>query len=156
MKLYEQLVDQNLKEALLDKVRIIHIGRRDRIPKSLLAKIEKSEVETKHFTTHKLIIAVDYGGRDEILRAIKKSEVRSQKSGDFSEEDFEKLLDTASFPDPDIIIRTGREMRLSGFLLWQGAYSELFFPNFYFPDFTPEELEKILDEYAIRQRRFGK
>ncbi len=100
--------------------------------------------------------ALNYGGRDEIIRAIKKSEVRSGEEGELNEEKFAQLLDTAGMPDPDLIIRTGGELRLSGFMSWQSAYSELYFTEVLMPDFTPKELDKAIADFKKRQRRFGK
>ncbi len=167
MKLYGMLIDKHLQEAITDQVRIVHVGRKDRIPKSLMSQIEKTEQKTQKFTKHYLNIALDYGGRDEIVRAINKAQntkhafVPSLGRGEtrnITEEDIDQNLDLASqpYPKPDIIIRTGKEYRLSGFMLWQSQYSELFFPDVYFPDFTPKYLETIIEEYAKRQRRFGK
>jgi undecaprenyl diphosphate synthase len=97
-------------------------------------------------------VALSYGGRDEILRAIGKIE---DKEG-VSEKDFSSHLDTFLMPDPDLIIRTGGERRLSGFLTWQSVYSELFFPKMFWPDFSKKDLTEIIDEYNLRNRRFGK
>jgi len=98
-----------------------------------------------------LILAINYGGRDEIIRAIKK--IKAVET--VSKENFDHYLDTAGLPPPDLIIRTGGEKRLSGFMLWQSEYSELYFTNVYFPDFNPNDLEKCIEEYKKRQRRFG-
>lgn len=158
MKLFEILIDKNLTEAMRDHVRITHIGRKDRIPKGLLKKIEESEQKTAHFDEYYLNIALDYGGRDEIVRAANKvlsikNEVLSIKENDITDN---LDLTHQPYPNPDMIVRTGREMRLSGFMLWQSQYSELFFPEVYFPDFTGVVLEKLIAEYEERQRRFGK
>ncbi len=152
MKLYERMVDKFLPEAKRDKVKIIHLGRKDRIPKSLRKKLERAEEETKENKKYILNIALDYGGRDEIMRAIARIAKR------LTEEEFAEYLDTAKqpYPDPDLIIRTGGEMRLSGFMPWQAEYSELYFTKTLLPDFGPEELEKAVKEYSKRQRRFGR
>lgn len=155
MGLFETLIDENLKEALREKIRIIHIGRKDRISKKLLEKIIQAEEETKNFKKNYLVIGLDYGGRDEILRAVTKA-VKENKSP-LSEEEFSKLLDTKDlpYPNPDLIIRTSGELRTSGYLLWQSEYAEWIFVKKKFPDFGPEDLEKCVDEYYHRQRRFG-
>lgn len=101
--------------------------------------------QTKNNKKITAIFALNYGGRDEIRRAVKKSGVN-----------FEQSLDTVGIPDPDIIIRTSGEQRLSGFLPWQSVYSELYFPAFYMPDFTPDRLDEAIEEYGKRKRRFGK
>lgn len=105
---------------------------------------------TKTNTSITVVLALNYGGRDEILRAIKKTK------GNVTEKAFSDLLDTKGIPDPDFIIRTGGAQRLSGFLPWQSVYSELYFPSWYMPEFTPERLDEAIEEFAGRARRFGK
>ena len=158
MKMYEMFVEKNLKEALKEKIRIIHIGRKDRIPKSLLDKIKRSEEKTKNFKNYVLNIALDYGGRDEIIRAVKKlSNVKGQLLN-VSEENFNDFLDTSDqpYPDPDLIIRTSGEQRTSGLMIWQAAYAEYIFLQKHFPDLNDKDIEKTIEEYSKRQRRFGK
>jgi len=147
MKLFEVMLDKYLNEALKDKVRIIHLGRKDRINENLRNKIIDAENKTKTFNKHYLCIGLDYGGRDEIDRAVSKGK-----------NDFVQHLDTKDlpFPDPDLIIRTGGEQRLSGFLLWQSQYSELIFEKKYLPDYSDDDFEETIKEFSERQRRFGK
>ena len=105
------------------------------------------------------MFALNYGGRDEILRAIQKwhANPKSQiPNSKLNQTDFEEYLDTKGIPDPDMIIRTGGEQRLSGFLPWQGVYSELYFPLWYMPEFDSKKLDEVIEEYGKRQRRFGK
>lgn len=156
MRIYEIWFKDNLKAALKDKARIIHLGRKDRINASLARVIENVEEKTKHFDTYYLGIALDYGGRDEIVRALNK--IQDSKSKIRNEDDFEQFLDTKDLPHPhpDIVIRTSGEYRTSGFMTWQSAYSEYVFSSKYLPDFTPKDLDVCLDEYLQRQRRFGK
>ncbi len=158
MQLYSQMIDKNLKVALDEKIRIIHIGRKDRIPDELRKKIIQAEDKTRDFNRYYLVIALDYGGKDEILRAVKKIQNSKFKSQNLKEEDFNQFLDTRDlpYPNPDLVIRTSGEIRTSGFMLWQTAYSEWIFYPKYFPDFTPKDLEKCIAEYTKRQRRFGK
>jgi len=162
MKLYEAFVDKNLKEALKEKIRIIHLGRKDRIPKSLLRKITNSEEKTKSFTKYFLNVALDYGGRDEIIRAIKKVQSSSRSNRDkvqsLTEGNFSKFLDTKEqpYPNPDLIIRTSGEQRTSGLMIWQAAYAEYVFLNKHFPDLKDEDIDYAVQEYSRRQRRFGK
>lgn len=111
------------------------------IQEGMKQAMKKSEGNTKITVT----FALNYGGRDEITRAVEKGGV-----------EFEKYLDTAGMPDPDLIIRTGGDKRLSGFLMWQAAYSELYFTDTLFPDFDKTKLEEAVEEYQGRQRRFGK
>jgi undecaprenyl diphosphate synthase len=116
--------------------------------------VEKTKANTKITVT----FALNYGGRDEILRAVntlhKNTNTETQNTK-ITEETFSQMLDTANTPDPDMIVRTGGEKRLSGFLLWQSQYSELFFEDWYMPDFTPDKLDNLLMEFSKRQRRFG-
>lgn len=158
MKLYELMIDSHIKDAMSDKVRLNHIGRKDRIPESLLMKIKKAQDKTSDFNEYYMNIALDYGGRDEIVRAVHKALSNKHDSPRILEQDISDNLDLATqpYPNPDIIIRTGKEYRLSGFMLWQSQYSELFFPDVYFPEFSTEILENIVNEYAQRKRRFGK
>lgn len=172
MDLYETNIDENLKEAKKEQARIIHLGRKDRIPSTLKDKIIKAEEETKDFTKFVLNIALDYGGHDELLRATEKMFADIQE-GKINIEDiksevgkyknkypyylYKNYLDTKDqpFPYPDLIIRTSGEQRLSGFLSWQAAYSELYFTNLHMPDFGPEELTKAIEDFSSRNRRFG-
>jgi len=123
------------------------------IREALAAIVEK----TKNNTAITTIFAINYGGRDEIIRAISKLErEKGQKElKNITKEEFSSYLDTDGVPDPDLIVRTGGEERLSGFLLWQSEYSELYFPPWYMPDFTEEKLEEVLEVFAKRKRNFG-
>lgn len=151
MKLAEKVIDIQKKEAIAEKTRIVHIGRKDRIPTLLRNKIEQAERDTKQFSQYYFVVALDYGGRDEIERAIEKM----NRTG---EQLLDNCLDTAvlPYPNPDLIIRTSGEQRLSGFMTWQGAYSEYYFTEKLFPDFNPDELEAAVLDYGLRKRRFGK
>lgn len=151
MDLYSIMIDRYLKEAIKNEIRIIHLGRKDRISNKLRNKISAAEEDTKNFNKYYLAIALDYGGRDEIIRAIRKNKINN-------EEELNRALDTSSLPDPDpdLIIRTGGEKRLSGYLIWQSQYSELEFVDKYLPDYTPEDFARTINEYAKRNRRFGK
>ncbi len=158
MKIFEKMVSNNLKDAIKRKIKITHLGRKDRIPKSLLSRIAESEEKTKKHNTKYLNIALDYGGRDEIIRAVKKLKDKKMNINDLSEESFENFLDTNDqpYPNPDLIIRTGGDMRTSGFMIWQSAYSEYFFLDKYLPDMTTQDLDKIINDFINRERRFGK
>ncbi len=156
MDIFEKWLDQNLKTAQKDQIRIIHLGRKDRIKESLRKKLEEVEEKTKHFSKYYLGIALDYGGRDEIRRSVKS--IHDSRSTIHDEVDFEQFLDTKDFPypNPDLVIRTSGEHRTSGFMIWQSAYSEYIFPKVHLPDFTVNELKKCLQEYNSRDRRFGR
>lgn len=141
------------KELVTQKIHFKHLGRRDRLPKDLVKEIEKVEKLTKHFTEHHVHFCLDYGGRDELVRAINK--LLSSGVKHIQEEDLHRFLDTQGIPDPDLIIRTSGEQRTSGFMPFQATYSELYFTDCYFPDFGPEELRKAVESFSKRKRRFG-
>ena len=169
MKIEEKMIKQYLPELKKDKVRIIHLGRKDRIPESFARTLKNAENETLNNEKHVLNIAVDYGGHDEILRAIGKmchSEASAEESREIlrftqddilTEEEFAKFLDTNDqpYPNPDLLIRTSGEMRTSGLLPWQTAYTEFVFLKKHLPDCTVEDLKEAILEYSKRQRRFG-
>jgi undecaprenyl diphosphate synthase len=161
MRLFEQAINANLNNIIKNKIRFIHIGRKDRLSTSLRKTITTAQEESKDFNQHYFVLALDYGGRDEILRAINKlrENFKFQISNfKLDEEGFKQFLDTKDlpYPDPDLVIRTSSEMRTSGFMIWQAAYAEWIFHPKYFPDFTPEDFEECIKEYQKRQRRFGK
>lgn len=158
MKLYEQMVDRQLKEAMKNHTRLIHIGRKDRISATLKEKIVNAENKTSKFDNNFLVIALDYGGRDEIIRGVEKLKSSGLHVEDLDEKTFSAFLDTKDLPqpDPDLIIRTSGENRWSGFMMWQSAYSEYMFIDKYFPDFTPQDLENCITQFKQRDRRFGK
>ena len=134
-------------------VRLKVLGNTTLLPKDVREIIRKAEEETACFEGKGLNIALAYGAREEIVRAVNKA----IKSGEpLTEERLSSLLDTGNQPDPDLIIRTGKEQRLSNFLLYQAAYAELYFSDKMFPDFSDGDLEKAFAEYAKRIRRFGK
>jgi undecaprenyl diphosphate synthase len=144
------------KEFKEKKIKIIVIGDLTKLPEDLqreITKISKDPIDNERMT---VILGLNYGGREEIIRAIKKVQSSNFQIKNLTKENFHHYLDTAGIPDPDLIIRTGGEKRLSGFMLWQSEYSELYFSDLYFPDFTEKELEKAINNYSERQRRFGK
>jgi undecaprenyl diphosphate synthase len=145
-----------VKEAMKDNVRITHLGRKDRIPADLLNAITDAEEKTKDNSDYYLNIALDYGGQDEIIRAIQK--LTHEELSNLTPETFAANLDTAylPYPNPDIIIRTGGEQRMSGFMPWQSPYAEFFFLDKYFPDLSEEDIDTVIEEFGNRQRRFGK
>jgi undecaprenyl diphosphate synthase len=150
--LFRTFFDKYKKKCLKEKVRFVHIGRKDRIDLDIRKSIEELEELTKNFTENTIALALDYGGHDELIRTINKLNKTGLK---ITPENIEKNLDTSSLPPVDLIIRTSGEQRLSGFLSWQCAYSELYFTDKTFPEFTPNELKKALDDFAHRERRFG-
>ena len=137
-------------------VRIKHIGSLDRLPQNLRDAIINSIEMTQHNTRLTLCVAFNYGSRTEILDAVRKMLADGVSSERVDENLFAAYLDTAGIPDPDLIIRTAGEMRLSNFLLWQAAYSEFYCTSVLWPDFDEGEVEKALQSYARRERRFGR
>jgi len=133
-----------------------HIGRLDGLKPSLRQKVLAAVEMTRNNTQLVLSVAFNYGGRDEIVCAIQHMLEDGVKVEDVDEALVSRYLFTAGVPDPDLIIRTSGELRGSNFLIWQGAYSEWHFPATYWPDFGKEELHRALDEFAKRERRYGK
>ena len=145
------------KEAHKDKVRLVHLGRKDRFPADIVKQIIDLEESTKKYPGHILNLALDYGGRDEILRATKKIVESGVGADKIDEKLFESYLDTKDQPYPyiDLFIRTSGEQRTSGLLPWQMVYSEYYFESDHLPDFTPEKLKEAILDYSRRRRRFG-
>jgi len=137
-------------------IKLMIIGDLKKLPSDLQTLINESIKETKNNKKMTVIFAINYGGRDEMIRAINKINNSEFRIQNLNTENFSEFLDTKNIPDPDLVIRTGGEKRLSGFLPWQSIYSELFFSDLFFPDFDGKELEKAVNDYSLRQRRFGK
>lgn len=159
MNLFRRYLKRCLKSAHKNKMRVTIIGDPTALDEDIQETIRVLEEETAAYTGMHLQIALNYGARDEILRAVEKvsADVKAGKiPGDkLSEEEFASYLDTSLVPDPDLIIRTSGEQRISNFLLWQIAYSEFYFTETPWPAFDTEELNKALDYYSTRNRRFG-
>jgi undecaprenyl diphosphate synthase len=155
MTILESVIDNELEELGENGVQIRHIGKMDQIAPILQKKIRQACEMTKDNTRLILNVAFNYGGRDEIIHAVREI----VKAGIPADQIDEKLLDsymyTGGLPDPDLIIRTSGELRVSNFLIWQGAYSEYYVTSTYWPDFSKEELRKAINEYNSRTRRFG-
>ena len=160
MNLLREYLDKNFEELKKNNVRIVFIGERSMLDQDIVSKMEKLEQETKHNKSLTLQIALSYGSRLEIVSAVKKIADLVAKAdisvSDINEDMFSKFLYTSDVPDPDIVIRTSGEQRLSNYLLWQSAYSELFFTDTLWPDFTKEELTQIIENFKTRERRYGK
>ncbi|MBM3233373.1 di-trans,poly-cis-decaprenylcistransferase [Candidatus Pacearchaeota archaeon] len=148
-----QNIERFKEEAERQHIRFKHIGRKDRLPKDLVKTLSDLEKETEHYTEFNVQLCLDYGGRDEIIRAV--NGVIKKRVKKVNEKDFMSYLDSADIPDIDLIIRTSGEQRLSGFMPFQSAYAELYFCDVHFPDFTPRELRKAVEEYGRRKRTFG-
>lgn len=164
MKIAEEKLEEilNSEEIYENEVRVKLLGRRDLLPPSLAKKFEDVEERTKNFSKHYLNIAMAYGGRLEIVEAVRKlvEDVLENKLApwEINEQEIEKRLYTYHLPNPhpDLIIRTSGEERLSGFLLWQSAYSELCFLDVYWPEFRSIDLYRAIRTYQRRNRRFGR
>ena len=159
MQLFCQSVTKETPELIEQGVRVRIIGRRDRFSEDVrerLLHIEQSTAAGERLT---LVLAFDYSSRDELVRATRKVADKVQSgelcSEDINDEIISAHLDTADIPDPDLIIRTSGECRLSNFLLWQASYAEMYFPQTMWPDFREEAFDKALEEYASRERRYG-
>jgi len=158
LDLFRTVIMKGLDALKKDNTRIIFVGDLSRFPKDLQAMMKNAEEGNKNNFTHTLVIAASYGGRAEILHAVNQILLNKTKNGTHSitEEEFEKYLWTSVIPNPDLIIRTGGEKRLSNFLPWQSTYSELFFSDTFWPDFSKEEFTSILKDFSTRQRRIGR
>jgi len=158
MKLFEEYLD-NVREHIKDNIKVLFIGDRTKLSSVLQEKMRKIEDDSKDFTSMTLILAINYGGRDEIVNAIKKISQMSKDGYVIPEQiddDFVGAnLYTSGIPDVDLIIRPSGEMRLSNFLIWQSAYSELYFSDILWPDFSKKDFDKAIESYSERCRRFG-
>ena len=155
MHILEEVIDHELEELHNQGVQLVHIGRLERLDPSLQEKVERSIELTKDNNRITVCIAWNYGGRDEIVCAIKKIIENSHKPEEICDDLVSQYLFTAGIPDPDLIIRTSGEMRISHFLIWQSAYSEWYVTPIFWPDFNREELKKAIQEYSSRDRRYG-
>ena len=159
MKLLGEYVKTCMKTAKKDNLRVRFIGDLTKLDPKLIAVIDELTEYSSQFTGLTLTIAINYGSRDEMTRAIRKvaSDVKVDNLSieDIDEKLFSSYLDTKDIPDPDFMIRTSGEQRLSNYLLWQLAYAEFYFTPVPWPEFTPEELKKAIEEYDKRNRRFG-
>ncbi len=155
LKIFENVIDRELQELSDMGVQLRHIGRLDGLKPSFQKKVMQAVDFTHHNQRLTLNIAFNYGGRDEIVCAIQNMIRDGVKPEAVTDELVGRYLFTAGVPDPDLIIRTSGELRVSNFLIWQGAYSEWYFSTTFWPDFDREELRKALVEYSHRDRRYG-
>ena len=159
MRFLNNFLDREISELDKNNVRVIFIGRDEPMPLPLQGKMREAELRTKNNTGITMVLALNYGARQEIMDAVKKF-MHAIKKGDetvegLNEKNFSRYLYTAGLPDPDLLIRTSGENRISNFLLWQLSYTELYFPKKYWPDFRNGDLEKAIEIYQKRERRFG-
>ncbi|MDO8519050.1 MAG: isoprenyl transferase [Deltaproteobacteria bacterium] len=159
MKLLQNFLLEKREKMLKNGIRLQTIGDTDKLPAGVRKTLDDVRYHTSVGKGMILNLALSYGGRDEIIRAIRKvAEETLQKGGlpqGFGEESFGATLDTASLPNPDLVIRTSGEHRVSNFLLWQAAYAEYFFEECNWPDFTEQRFLEVIEEYQQRERRFG-
>jgi undecaprenyl diphosphate synthase len=155
MEIFDETIERELPDLAAQGVRTRFIGRRDRAPAELQDRIAALERETAANETLQLWIAFDYGGRAEIVEAARRVMRNGMDPDELDEELFAEHLHAPDMPDPDLLIRTSGELRISNFLLWQLAYSELVFVDRLWPDFDEADLRRALEAYAGRRRRFG-
>lgn len=152
MKLLEKHLKNELEVYLKNNIRFQAIGDLSRFSKNLQETIKKTQIDTSKCTGLTQVLALNYGSKNEIIRAVKKL---NDLNLEVNEQNLESCLDTAGMGDVDVLIRTSGEVRLSNYLLWQNAYAEMFFTQTYWPDFNESELDDILSDFSKRERRFG-
>lgn len=159
MDLARKFLKNSIEEARENNMRVRVIGNRSGLAEDICRQVEELEKATKDFTGLNLTIALNYGGKDEIVRATRAIAEAVRKGQmditQIDEQVFENYLDTKEMPEPELLIRTGGETRISNYLLWQIAYSEIYITDGFWPDFNESELEKAIEYYQARNRRFG-
>ncbi|MEL7084577.1 MAG: isoprenyl transferase [Cyanobacteria bacterium P01_G01_bin.4] len=159
MKLFERMLRRELAELCAEGVRVSFAGNLSALPRSLQTEIERAETATLANTDVRLTVAMNYGSRDEIVEGVKAIAQQASQGtlnpDDINAEFFGRYLYLSDLPDPDLLIRTSGEQRLSNFLLWQMAYTELYFADVQWPDFSIDEFHKALETFQSRHRRFG-
>jgi undecaprenyl diphosphate synthase len=153
MRLFEEFLDREGPHLVRDDIRLVHAGRQDRLPQTLREKLQARCAESAACTGLTLQLALDYGGRDELVRTAAKLAAAGEE---VTETSFQVHLDQPTVPDIDLVIRTSGEQRSSGFFPWQTAYAEWFYLDLHFPSLTTNDLAQVLDDFERRQRRFGK
>ena len=154
-QILEERLEEGVKFAQENSIRIRHLGKPDGLPKRLRERVKEALKLTQNNSQMTVSLAFNYGGRDEIVEAAKTLVLERISPQDINEKVFSQYLYTSDIPDPDLIIRTGGEIRLSNFLIWQSAYAEIYFTPVLWPDFSKKEINKALVAYSQRQRRFG-
>lgn len=155
-KLLIQNLDEGEAIAMKKGARILHLGRTEELPDEIETRIRHIVELTKNNNNNNIILAFNYGSREEIVRAVRNIVAGDYQAEAITEDTINQNLYSAGIPDPDLVIRTGGEMRLSNFLLWQAAYAEIYFTRILWPDFNIKELDKALETYRKRERRFGR
>ncbi len=159
MQLLQRFLKQRFTDLKKNRIRLLTIGDLSRLPNNARREIEKAKKASAEYDRGTLVLALNYGAREEILRATRKA-CEALQNGEIKPEQLEQhvfsgFLDTAGIPDPDLIIRTSGELRLSNFLLWQASYSEFWFTDTLWPDFSKDELVSAFEEFGRRKRRYG-
>lgn len=158
MNLFRKALKEKESDFHKEKVALVHLGRKDRLPADIRNELIRIESDTKKYAKHHIYnLAVDYGGRSEIVRATQKAIESGINSSELNEKSFEKFLDTYGqpYPNPDLFIRTSGEQRTSGLMPWQMVYAEYLFADVHLPDFSPEHLRNAILDFSRRRRRFG-
>jgi len=159
MRLLARYLKTESKKLIDKDIKLLTIGDTSALPKLVKTRLDELIKKTSKNNALTLVLAINYGSRNEILRAVKRiaSQVKlgKMKTGDINEEAFSKFLYTSKLSDPDLLIRTSGEFRLSNFLLWQSSYAEIYISNKLWPDFNEDDLKKAIEEYKNRERRFG-
>lgn len=155
MSLFSEFIDRETRNLHAEGVRIRHLGTVDGLSPTLQRKVRQALELTQHNTTMTLAVALNYGGRADIVHAVRELVAQGVTPDAITEEQISEHLYTSGMPDPDLIIRTAGEFRLSNFLLWQAAYAEYYSAPVFWPDFGPEELRQAIAAYGQRERRFG-
>lgn len=155
MRLFLEALQKDLPDFIAKGVQLRIIGARNKLPRPLQIAIRKAEKETRNNTRATMVIALNYGGRHELIRSIQAAAQDGVDMKHITPQELSGYLDTAGIPDPDVIVRTSGEQRISNFLTWQSVYSELIFVKKPLPAFTKKDFQAVLKEYAKRNRRFG-
>jgi len=155
LRILSEVIDKEMNELNEQGARLVHIGHLDGLSKTLQKKVRNAIELTKDNQRITIVLAFNYGGRDEIIHAIKNMLKDGVNPDNVDATLVSQYMFTANIPDPDLVIRTSGERRTSNFLPWQSVYSEWYFPKVYWPDFDKEELRKALEEYESRERRYG-
>jgi undecaprenyl diphosphate synthase len=155
MVLIKQYLKQEYQFYIDNRIRVVHSGRREDLPADVLKDIDMVVEQTKDFSGLTVNLLINYGGRDEIVRSVKKLLEEGAGPSELTEEMLDRHMDNGPLPPADLIIRTGGDQRSSNFLLWSGAYSEYYFTQKLWPDFTPDDLQGAVAEFEKRNRRWG-
>lgn len=156
MNLFRKYLSDSIDKSVKNNMRVRIIGNRNGLDNDIVKGIEKLEEATNKCDGLNFQLAVNYGGKDEIVRAVNKILISNEHKDSINTDEFSSYLDTWDIPEPDLFIRTGGDKRLSNFMLWQMAYTEFYFTNILWPDFNEEELKKGFNDFSERERRYGR